>query len=159
MILCAGMTDRLPEVDAPLPERPSHDRARSARAAQPLQILKRRDAPRRLDGQVRKPADGLVQQVDIRAGHHPVPPDVGHEQMARLRLKSSYVPEAGRPRLGPAHAGDVRHPNNDLDVERACDAPPDDVPHSLIDTLRVGAHVAADANTLQAYERLRSVPT
>src|SRR3546814_13761897 len=84
--------------------------------------------------------------------------------MARIRIKSSYVPEAGRRGLGPAHGGDERNAIDDLDVEREGDALPAEVQDELIDALRVGDREAADDNApaagqKQGIDRLRRPAT
>src|SRR3546814_2592618 len=73
--------------------------------------------------------------------------------MARIRIKSSYVPEAGCRGLGPAHGGDERNAIDDLDVEREGDALPAEVQDELIDELRVGDREAADDNAPDAGQK------
>src|SRR3546814_17511294 len=70
--------------------------------------------------------------------------------MARIRIKSSYVLEAGRRGLGPAHGGDERNAIDDLDDEREGDALPADVQDELIDDPWVGDREAAYDNAPDA---------
>src|SRR3712207_74260 len=78
MILRAGI-EGLRQIDPAFPQRLAHDRPGGAQAPQ---VVQRRDSARGLDGEVGKAQGSFLEEVEIRAGEHPVAADVGQEEVA-----------------------------------------------------------------------------
>src|SRR4051812_14597427 len=93
MILRAGI-ERLREGEAALPQGLADDCPGGARLPAAAQIVERRDAARRLQGEMGKGGCGAPYQVEIGAGEHPVARNVGDEEMAGGGIEARHVPQA-----------------------------------------------------------------
>src|SRR4051812_28512837 len=93
MILRAGI-ERLREGEAAFPQGLADDRTRGARVPAAAQIVERRDAARRLQGEMAKGGCGAADQVEIGPRQHAVARYVGDEQVTRFRIEAGHVPEA-----------------------------------------------------------------